>query len=81
MNPRLDALGAVFKPILDAIDHLTVSGDQKVALQQTVLQGVMPYRETDVTPRTDHRGRADPAIPAAAPRGTNQDRTRRGRRW
>lgn len=39
MNPILDAIGAVFKPISDVIDHLTVSGDQKVALQQTVLQG------------------------------------------
>lgn len=39
MNPILDAIGSVFKPISDVIDHLTVSGDQKVALQQTVLQG------------------------------------------
>lgn len=39
MNPVLDAISAVFKPISDVIDHLTVSGDQKVALQQTVLQG------------------------------------------
>ena len=39
MNPILDAIGDVFKPISDVIDHLTVSGDQKVALQQTVLQG------------------------------------------
>lgn len=39
MNPILDTVGAVFKPISDVIDHLTVSGDQKVALQQTVLQG------------------------------------------
>lgn len=39
MNPILDAIGGVFKPISDVIDHMTVSGDQKVALQQTVLQG------------------------------------------
>jgi hypothetical protein len=39
MSLVLDAIGAVFKPISDVIDHLTVSGDQKVALQQTVLQG------------------------------------------
>lgn len=39
MNPILDAISAVFKPISDVIDHLTVSGDQKAALQQTVIQG------------------------------------------
>ena len=39
MSLILDGVAAVFKPISDVIEHLTVSGDQKVALQQTVLQG------------------------------------------
>lgn len=33
----LDAISAIFKPISDIIDHLTVSGDQKAALQQAAL--------------------------------------------
>lgn len=35
--PFLDAIQAIFKPISDVIDHLTVSGDQKAALQQAAL--------------------------------------------
>lgn len=35
--PFLDAISAIFKPISDVIDHLTVSGDQKAALQQATL--------------------------------------------
>lgn len=38
MASFIDAIGAVFKPISDVIDHLTVSGDQKTALQQAALQ-------------------------------------------
>jgi len=34
----LDAISAIFKPISDVIDHLTVSGDQKAALQQAALK-------------------------------------------
>lgn len=34
----IDAIGAIFKPVSEVIDHLTVSGDQKVALQQAALQ-------------------------------------------
>lgn len=35
--PFLDAIQAIFKPISDVIDHLTVSGDAKAALQQAAL--------------------------------------------
>ncbi len=34
----LDILGAVFKPITDIVDHLTVSGDEKAKLQDAVIQ-------------------------------------------
>jgi hypothetical protein len=33
----LEIVQAIFKPISDVIDHLTVSGDQKAALQQAAL--------------------------------------------
>ncbi len=33
----LDILGAVFKPITDIVDHLTVSGDEKARLQSAVI--------------------------------------------
>lgn len=34
-----DVVAGIFKPISDVVDHLTVSGDQKAALQQAALQG------------------------------------------
>lgn len=34
-----DIVTGIFKPISDVIDHLTVSGDAKVALQKTVVEG------------------------------------------
>jgi hypothetical protein len=33
----LEIVQAIFKPLSDVIDHLTVSGDQKAALQQAAL--------------------------------------------
>lgn len=35
----LDVLGAIFKPISDVINHVTMSGDEKAKLQETLLQG------------------------------------------
>jgi len=35
--PFLEAISAIFKPISDVIEHLTVSGDQKAALQNAAL--------------------------------------------
>lgn len=35
----LDVLGAVFRPIADVIDHLTISGDQKASIQQALIKG------------------------------------------
>lgn len=32
-------LGGIFKPLTDLIEHLTISGADKVKLQQTVLEG------------------------------------------
>lgn len=37
MNPIIDTIAGIFKPLADVIDHLTVSGDQKAALQQAAL--------------------------------------------
>ncbi|MHB8414581.1 MAG: 3TM-type holin [Acidiferrobacteraceae bacterium] len=34
----LDILSAVFKPITDIVDHLTVSGDEKAKLQSALIQ-------------------------------------------
>lgn len=34
----LESISAIFKPISDVIDHLTVSGDQKAALQLAALK-------------------------------------------
>jgi hypothetical protein len=34
----LDILAGVFKPIVDIVDHLTVSGDEKAKLQSAVIQ-------------------------------------------
>lgn len=34
-------VGKIFQPIADVIEHLTVSGDAKVALQQKVIEGQM----------------------------------------
>jgi hypothetical protein len=39
MNPILDTVAGIFKPISEVIEHITVSGDQKAQLQQTLLQG------------------------------------------
>lgn len=36
-----DTIGGILKPISDVIDHLTVSGDQKVQLQLAQLQSGM----------------------------------------
>jgi Holin of 3TMs, for gene-transfer release len=34
-------VGKIFQPIADVIEHLTVSGDAKIALQQKMLEGQM----------------------------------------
>jgi hypothetical protein len=34
----IDILGSIFRPVAEVIEHLTVSGDAKVKLQETVLQ-------------------------------------------
>ena len=34
-----EIVSGIFKPISDVIDHVTASGDQKIALQMAVLQG------------------------------------------
>lgn len=36
----MDILGAVLKPISDVINHVTISGDDKAKLQQSILDGV-----------------------------------------
>jgi len=39
MNPVVDAIAGIFKPISDVIDHVLPSGDAKVALQGQVIAG------------------------------------------
>lgn len=34
-----DIVSGIFKPITDIVDHLTVSGDQKAAIQLAIVQG------------------------------------------
>lgn len=35
----LELVEGAFKPIADVVEHLTISGDQKAALQQLILRG------------------------------------------
>lgn len=39
MASVLDILGAVFKPLVDVVEHLTISGDAKAALQGALIKG------------------------------------------
>lgn len=35
----MDIVGGIFKPIVDVVEHLTVSGDQRAAIQMAVVEG------------------------------------------
>lgn len=39
MNPVLDTIAGIFKPISEVIEHVLPSGDAKVALQSQVIAG------------------------------------------
>lgn len=40
MASVLDIVGAVFKPISDVVNHITVSGEDKAKIQQAQLDGI-----------------------------------------
>lgn len=58
--PFLDILSSIFKPITDVIEHLTVSGDEKAKIQQTIIEGqinaassIMDYEKQLLTSQAD----------------------------
>lgn len=56
----LEVLSAIFKPISDIVDHITISGDEKAKLQETIIQGqinaagtIMDYEKQLLTAQAD----------------------------
>jgi hypothetical protein len=41
MNPIVDTIASIFKPIADVIDHITVSGEDKTRLQMAQLAATL----------------------------------------
>lgn len=41
MTGVLDIIGAVFKPVSDVINHVTISGEDKAKVQQAVIDGTL----------------------------------------
>lgn len=43
-----DVVAGIFKPISDVIDHITVSGDEKAAIQKAVIAGQLQAAQSTV---------------------------------
>lgn len=48
-----DAVGGILKPISDVVDHLTVSGDDKIKIQLALLQAQQSAAEAITTAQSD----------------------------
>lgn len=48
MSVLIDGIAAIFKPISDVVDHITMSGDDKAALQKAVIAGQLQQAQNTV---------------------------------